>query len=203
MQWWHNSKSSRNVYKKEWKLQTKGSTDGTIRVLSCRKDRFLIGRVFRTVVMVWWWRWRRKSGAHSQCLIGIISQSTMSSAAVWCDGSWSLSGWLMEMRACCVLPCMYIPQPYQTFFFCCSTQKVWEKSLLWGIAIVLFSWGTSPLMQVSTFFQVISVRCYGSWSLGHCHRRFYQTTVLFLNSLSFLFLCSLGFWRLWLFSLSW
>jgi hypothetical protein len=41
MQWWHNSKSSRNVYKKEWKLQTKGSTDGTIRVLSCRKDRFL------------------------------------------------------------------------------------------------------------------------------------------------------------------
>ncbi len=41
LQWWHNSKSSRNVYKKEWKLQTKGSTDGTIRVLSCRKDRFL------------------------------------------------------------------------------------------------------------------------------------------------------------------
>jgi len=29
------------VYKKEWKLQIKGSTDGTIRVLSCRKDRFL------------------------------------------------------------------------------------------------------------------------------------------------------------------
>jgi hypothetical protein len=38
----------------------------------------------------------------------------------------------------------------------------------------------------------MSVRCYGSWSLGHSHRRFYQTTVLFLNPLSFLFLCSLG-----------
>jgi hypothetical protein len=47
-------------------------------------------------------------------------------------------------------------------------------------------------MQVSTFFQVMSVRCYGSWSLGHSHRRFYQTTILILNPLSFLFLCSLG-----------
>ncbi len=186
------SKSSRNVYEKEWKLQTKGSTDGTIRVLSCRKDRFL-NRESPLDCGYGLMMTMTKKERSTLSMFDRYNKSTyivVGSCMMW----WSMKfEWLAygdESLLCTILH-VYSTALSNIFLLLLHSESMRKISTMRLCYCFIFVEYIS--FDVGFYLLPSHVSgCYGSWSLGHYHRRFYQTTALFLNSLSLLFLCSLG-----------